>query len=369
MRNSFEDRFMGNFVKISVIVPVYNTAKYLRQCLDSLSAQTLDDIEFVLVDDGSSDGSGRILAEYAALDRRFRLVTQENRGFAGARNRGLEEASGEYVGFVDSDDWIDPGMYAALWNEHLENPDADIVQCAYIHEYPEEGISLPADNAVFRRRLDRSGGTFVGAESLLLDDGTIWNRIYRRSMLVENGIAFNPVMTFGEDVFFYWTALISSRKISALPQMFYHYRRNRPGSQVFCRDRRIFAYFKTMEGIDKFISERGHAELVPWINHLKLSYLTWGAERLEPSLQREYFDEFQDFLKRSGVDANAPIAYPPLDGGLMYNARYLLLRLLHPLTLRAVLKGNFGRFCRVVAFRRFLSSLPLFIARKHRRKK
>lgn len=359
---------MENICKISVIVPVYNTEKYLRQCLDSLSAQTLPDIEFVMIDDGSSDGSSRIMAEYAARDSHFRLVSQENRGFAGARNRGLEEARGTFIGFVDSDDWIEPEMYSTLWDEHLRQPDADIVQCAYIHEYPEENISLPAGNKPIRRSLERSGGLFAGAESLLLDDGTIWNRIYRRSMLTDNHIAFDPAMTFGEDVFFYWTALISSRRIAAIPQMLYHYRRNRPGSQVFSRDRRIFAYFKTMEGIDRFIRNGGRTELSPWINHLKLSYLTWGFERLKPELQREYFDEFRDFLNRSGMDRRSPIRYPSLTGGLMYDMRYLMLRLLHPLTLRAVLSGAFGRFRRIVAIRRFLSSIPLYLARKRKKK-
>ena len=356
-------------VYLSVIVPVYNTAKYLSKCLESLRLQTLDKIEIILVDDGSSDGSHEILAEYEKRDSRFRLVSQENRGFAGARNRGLEEAAGEFIGFVDSDDWIEPDMYEKLWNEHISSPEADIVQCGYIHEYPEENISLPSDNIVYRDRLIRSGGKLCGAESLLLDDGTIWNRIYRRQMLCENGIAFDPVMTFGEDVFFYWTALISAKQIAAIPQRLYHYRRNRLGSQVFCKDRRIFAYFKTMEGIDKFIRERGYLELVPWINHLKLSYLTWGMERLEPSMHREYFEEFQAFLKRSGVNRKALIAYPPLDGGLMYNGRYLLLRFLHPLTLDAILSGKWGRFCRIVSFRRFLATLPLSLARICKKKK
>lgn len=359
---------MENACKISVIVPVYNTAKYLKQCLDSLHAQTPVDMEFVLVDDGSTDDSGRILAEYAAVDSRFRVVTQENRGFAGARNRGLEEASGEFIGFVDSDDWIDSRMYSALWEEHLREPDADIIQCACIHEYPDENISLPAGNDAVRRRLKRSGGRFAGAESLLLDDGTIWNRIYRRSMLTANHIAFDPAMTFGEDVFFYWTSLISSRKIVAVPQMFYHYRRNRPGSQVFSRDRRIFAYFKTMEGICEFIRSREKTELMPWINHLKLSYLAWGFERLEPTLQQEYFDEFRDFLNRSGMHRKSPIGYPPPDGGIMYNLRYLVLRILHPLTLKAVLSGNIDAFRRIVAVRRFLASMPLRLARKRKKK-
>ena len=89
---------------ISVIIPVFNTAQYLSKCLDSLCAQTKKDIEFILINDGSTDGSEQILERYAEQDPRFRVIHQKNCGFAGARNRGLEEAKGEFIGFVDSDD-------------------------------------------------------------------------------------------------------------------------------------------------------------------------------------------------------------------------------------------------------------------------
>lgn len=351
-------------MKISVIVPVYNTEAFLPQCLDSLRRQTLEDIEFLLINDGSTDDSGRIMDEFADRDPRFRVIHQENRGFAGSRNRGLAEARGEFLGFVDSDDWIDPAMYSRLWECVSSDPETDIAQCSFRHEFVGEGASLPHDNRMVRKALTRSGGRLRGAESLLLDDGTIWNRIYRREMIVTNGLEFDPAMTFGEDVYFAWTALISARRIAAIPECFYHYRANRPGSQVASRDRRIFAYFRTMEGFDRYIAEHSLEVLRPWVNHLKLSYLTWGCERLLPELHREYFDEFRAFLERSGVTERAPIAYPPSSGDLMYNLRYLLLRILHPLTLRAVLRGNFARFERIVAFRRRLAALPAERARK-----
>lgn len=355
-------------MKISVIVPVYNTESYLPQCLVSLRSQTLTDIEFLLIDDGSTDGSGRILDEFAASDQRFRVIHQENRGFAGARNRGLEEAKGDFIGFVDSDDWIDPEMYETLWEQVSGDAEIDIVQCGCIHEFAEDGLSMLHGNEAVRKALARSQGRLRGAESLLLDDGTIWNRIYRRHMIHDHNLKFNPVMTFGEDVYFYWTALTSARKIIAIPNCFYHYRQNRPGSQVASRDRRIFAYFKTMEGFDNYIREHDALEyLRPWVNHLKLSYLTWGCERLLPELHREYFEEFHAFLDRSGVTKHSPIAYSPLSGDLIYNLRYLLLRILHPLTLRAVLDGKFDRFERIVAFRRRLASLPVERARKKSR--
>lgn len=114
---------------ISVIVPVYNVMKYIRQCLDSICAQTFSALEIILVDDGSTDESGSICDEYAKKDERIRVVHQENQGLSAARNKGLELASCDFVGFIDSDDWIEPDTYQVLYN-NLCVADADISTCA-----------------------------------------------------------------------------------------------------------------------------------------------------------------------------------------------------------------------------------------------
>lgn len=114
--------------KVSVIVPIYNVEAYLPACLDSVCAQTLRDIEIVLVDDGSPDGCGAICEAYAARDERIRVIHQENRGLSGARNAGIEAAAGQYLCFIDSDDWIDPDMLEKLYRGVTEN-DAQICSC------------------------------------------------------------------------------------------------------------------------------------------------------------------------------------------------------------------------------------------------
>ena len=351
---------------VSVIVPVYNTAPYLERCLESLRSQTPDDIEFLLIDDGSTDASGAIVDRFGAADPRFRCIHQENRGFAGARNRGLDEARGEFIGFVDSDDWIDPDMYSKLRDAHLACPDADIVQCAYCHEYPDEGLTVAADNGWVLSLLRRTGGRLRGAEALLLDDSTVWNRIYRRSMLEAKGLRFDPAMAFGEDCYFYFTAMASAEKFAAIGDRLYHYRRNRPGSQVASGDRRVFAYFTVLEGVARFAATQGMPELEPWINHLRLSYPAWGFERLQPELREEYFSCYRKFLLDAGVDAASPIAYPSLGGGLVRDLRYILLRIVHPLTRRAISNNDFAAFRRIVAVRRFLAELPLKLKRRRR---
>ena len=114
--------------KVSVIIPVYNVGKYLRKCLDSVINQTLKDIEIICVNDGSTDNSGKILDEYAAKDKRIKVIHQENQGLGAARNVGIDLAKGEYIGFVDSDDWISTGFYEKLY-ETAKRENSDISAC------------------------------------------------------------------------------------------------------------------------------------------------------------------------------------------------------------------------------------------------
>ena len=121
----------GNRVpKVSIIVPVYKVEKYLRKCIDSIINQTLKDIEIILVDDGSPDNCGKICDEYAAKDTRIKVIHKENGGLSSARNAGMEVAEGEYIGFVDSDDWIESDMYMTLWQK-AKDINADLVNSDY----------------------------------------------------------------------------------------------------------------------------------------------------------------------------------------------------------------------------------------------
>ncbi|WP_227166600.1 glycosyltransferase, partial [Enterococcus faecium] len=120
--------------EISIIVPVYKVEKYLRKCVDSILAQTFTDFEVILVDDGSPDNSGKICDEYAEKDNRVRVIHKENGGLSSARNAGIDVARGKYLGFVDSDDYIDEDMYEILY-ENLKIHDADISSVELIPFY------------------------------------------------------------------------------------------------------------------------------------------------------------------------------------------------------------------------------------------
>ena len=166
-------------IKVSVTVPIYNTAKYLRQCLDSLKAQTLKNIEFILVDDGSTDISGEICEEYAKKDSRFKVIHQRNGGVAAARQTGLDNAHGEYVIVCDSDDWVEPDMYERMFLKAKET-DADIVMCGYIAEY-SDGRKVPKQK--WFKHLDFESHV---KELFNSSYNSSWIRLVRRSLYSDN---------------------------------------------------------------------------------------------------------------------------------------------------------------------------------------
>ena len=130
---------------ISIIVPVYNVEPYLRKCLDSILDQTYRDLEILIIDDGSTDGSGAICDEYAGKDDRIKVFHTENNGLSAARNLGLSKAQGKFVGFVDSDDWIEPDMFGVM-HTRLNKSGADMCVSGFWHEMRDSSIPIMPNN-------------------------------------------------------------------------------------------------------------------------------------------------------------------------------------------------------------------------------
>ena len=340
-----------NAPSLSVIVPVHNVARYLARCLDSLASQTLASIEVILVNDGSTDGSGELLRAYSARCPSFRVVEQDNRGYSGARNAGLALATGTWVGFVDADDWVEPDMF-----EHLlalaEEHDADLAQCGFTWFHEREDRHEIRDNSWIPPLLARSGGSLRGAEAILFEDIAIWKKIYRRSLLESRGLRFDEAMPMGEDVPFHLAALCFARKIAASDRPCYHYRKQRPGQQTGIRDRRLLAYFRIFSTMDALLKAERLTHLRPWMLHLQLSRHCWGYEMAAPPVRGEYFRTLHETFKTAGFTRHDAIASGCWRyGRLSTRLRWISLRILHPMALRAVLSGDQQRFDRVIRLR------------------
>lgn len=178
-----------DIVKISVIVPVYNAEKYLVQCLDSILAQTLEEIEVICVDDGSADDSGTILDQYALKDERVKVLHRENQGYGSAMNVGLDAATGEYIGIVESDDCILPEMYGTLYKE-ADAENLDLIKSDAFFWYETIGYKKSTHSACLDRYYDRILGDLD--RNIFFDFFmNIWTGIYKREFLISENIRFH----------------------------------------------------------------------------------------------------------------------------------------------------------------------------------
>lgn len=200
--------------KISVIVPVYKVQPYLQKCLDSIINQTYKNLEIILVNDGSPDNCGWICDEYAARDSRIKVIHQENGGVSSARNAGLSQVTGDWIGWVDSDDWIEPDMYEYLAGEM--NSGADIIVCSRREEYGNRTRDRAwPDRCVF--------DTEDAMQHLLENDimqNLLWDKIWRRKLF--DGIVFPEGRTY-EDISIMHILFERASLVCCLPEIKYHY--------------------------------------------------------------------------------------------------------------------------------------------------
>ena len=239
--------------KVSIIVPVYNTEKYLGKCLESLSRQSLEDIEIICVDDGSSDNSGQICDRFASLDKRFTVIHKENEGVSKARNTALDIADGVYVGFVDSDDWVECNMFEKLYEKAVSNS-YDIVQCAYNGGRKcEKELTLTGEEEIIPSFME-------GAVS-----NSVWDKIYKAELIRD--IRFEIDLRFAEDFEFNARALLSARVVSIIPDVLYHYT-ERAGSETHFSINnahidgfRVYDYLKAEVKTEKALNAIAETEL------------------------------------------------------------------------------------------------------------
>lgn len=206
---------------ISIVVPVFNTKKYLDKCLTSLKTQTLGNIEIIVIDDGSSDGSQYICDSFAKEDDRFKVIHKDNAGLSAARNDGIDIAQAKYIMFVDSDDWVDP-LFCEKSYLAADNNDADIV----IFQYSEYGLMKCLKHEAFPKE-----GLYSSEEVLTslwqIVGGFAWNKLYRRELFED--ICY-PVGRYYEDAAVTHRVVYKANRIFLLKEELYHYRRYRAGS-------------------------------------------------------------------------------------------------------------------------------------------
>ena len=265
--------------KISIIVPVYNAEQFLCNCIDSILNQQLKDIEIILVDDGSSDKSGEICDYYAQLDKRVQVLHLENQGASNARNRGIELASGDFIGFVDADDWIDKDMYLDMLDKMIR-VNTDVVICSNVIFNGESELyaGFPwEDHSVFGNKeiAEQVIPAFLApmdieANSQQIVMGSVWKCLFRKEVIRRNKIKFDSQIKYAEDLIFVLQFLSKSKKVLVINAPYYHYRldiKNKTGiTQKYIHDL-YFDLKRVNQHIKEILLEMGYLEKM--IMHLE----------------------------------------------------------------------------------------------------
>lgn len=300
-------------VKVSVVIPIYNVEKYLRQCLDSVVNQTLKEIEIICVNDGSTDSSPEIIAEYMSQDNRVKVINKPNSGYGNSMNMGFDLATGEYIGIVESDDYADPEMFETLYKIASENK-LDVVKSGYYYYFsiPEERnekqeiVSKMLSNKTF------CPTTYFKSEMEMVEffniKPTIWSSIYRKEFICENNIRFNetPGASY-QDASFNFKVWSCAERVQLLQEAFLHYRQDNEASSVNSKGK-VFCVCDEYEEMQRFLDahpeKKGILEYVK--NRIKYDSYMWNYERLADQYKFIFIEraaaEFKNDMEEGKLD-------------------------------------------------------------------
>ncbi len=256
--------------KVSVIIPVYNVAEYLGQCLDTILLQTLQDIEVICVDDGSTDDSLSILNTYAMFDDRLKVIHQDNKGAAAARNQGLKQATGEFMIFLDADDFFEGNMLEEMVAK-AEEDGSDIV-CAG-HYLFDNNIKQKTEEVKIEEKFVKKSPAKpedFGKDLFTFCDPAAWNKLIRSHIIKENNLSFDESASYVDDVFFACCSLTCSKQISIMKDSYLYYRTHLATQQTSFRKDRFPDTLRTMVHLyDKLKQLHGDKFLAPFIPRLR----------------------------------------------------------------------------------------------------
>lgn len=250
--------------KISIVVVVYNVEQYISKCLESLVHQTLRDIEIICVNDGSTDGSLEVLNRYALADDRIKIINQENKGVAAARNVGLENATGEYLQFVDGDDWVNFNLCERVYSLAKKH-DSDIVMFDAAFYDNNKNYVIPGnfyEVKKWKNHVDENTiHTYKDCKSIFYGNLSAANKLYKKSFIDEIGCKFPLDIRF-EDHLFHLHSVFCAEKINIMTEKHYYYRQNRKNSMMTTlkSTKVVYDIFKVIDLIEKMIRDVGKFE-------------------------------------------------------------------------------------------------------------
>lgn len=295
-------------VKVSVLVPIYNVEPYLKECLRSLTRQTLAEMEFICINDGSTDRSPKILARFAKRDHRFVVIDKENSGYGDSMNVGLARARGEYIGIVEPDDWVEPNTFADLYYLAKQEK-AEVVRANYYRftsersELVQQVSAAEAAGEVRTARLD---------PHCLRQAPAIWSGLYSHDFLQRFQIQFltTPGASY-QDTGFFWKTLAAARRLAFTEQAFYHYRTDNANSSVK-NAAKMDMVREEYHSIAEFLREHKLYDAYgPLMQATKFATYHWNLLRLDASLVDEFIPKMrQEFAEAWAADELHRVIFP-----------------------------------------------------------
>lgn len=296
--------------KVSVILPCYNGEKYLRQCLDSILNQTLGDLELICVDDGSTDRTPEILREYERKDPRVRILVQSNGGAGAARNNGLDHAKGEFLSFLDADDFFEPQMleeavkaaesnradYVVFGADRFEMESDRFVQVPWTIQRQD----LPPYMPFSYRQL--TGNVFLSFV------GWAWDKLYRRSFVEEKNLRFQEQRTTN-DMLFVFSGLITAKRIAVVDKVLAHQRRGVGDSLSVTREKSWHCFYDALTALRQRLEQEGifwelEQDYINYALHFSLWHLNSLAEPSHSKLKKKLLEEWFEDLGIAGKPAS-----------------------------------------------------------------
>lgn len=285
---------------VSIVVPVYNVENFLRECLDSVVNQTLKDIEIICVDDGSTDSSLNILKEYASKDSRFKIITKPNSGYGNTMNRGTDAATGEYVGIVESDDYVEPNMFERLYETAKKN-DADIVKSNHYTFTTQSGMKN-VDLHYTCTDLKYYDKVLNADECEEIYDFVMmnWTGIYRTTFLRDNNIRYNetPGASFQDNGYWFQT-ITKAKRIVFINEAFYYYRQDNPNSSINNK-KKIYCICDEFDYIKEFLMKNPEEYKKHILTYVKKKFFNYrhSYDRIASEYKLEFLErEKEDYSK------------------------------------------------------------------------
>lgn len=291
--------------KVSVILPIYNVDKYLRQSLDSLINQTLKEIEIICVNDGSTDNCYEILEEYKQKDNRIKVIHKENKGTGAARNDGLRIATGECIGFVDPDDWVKPNMFERLY-ALIKEKNLDIAMCM-----PDGFDEKNNENKPFPYFVDENFENIIHDRVFNWKDLSpfsypmcVWNKLYTKKLFDENNIEFAEGLDF-EDHKVIFGSLLTAKRIFFIREKLYVYRFNREGSVLTDNNRRLIDHIKIFDIVENLMKETNTFEpLRTDFLFYKIHNIFYYYSMIKEEFKQEYYEKMVNSIKAMNLTEN-----------------------------------------------------------------